>query len=214
MSMALSALGYGKNAAGTVVKTASVAPDKTGDLLIFLGTKLKGLAAGMSICGENLKFSGTIDLMVSRGEITGDEVAAVAAAKGIDPEAALKLVALQKISGAIEENNSQRKVAAAKKQVEISSEESVTDTVTVTDTVSNTVDAVAAAVSSSEGPTVIPVIPARPEKKDIQNKKENMAANNGSQSTASVATSEKSNTVTNSDTAEEIPAHVLALELC
>ena len=211
MSMALSALGYGKNAAGTVVKTASVAPDKTGDLLIFLGTKLKGLAAGMSICGENLKFSGTIDLMVSRGEITGDEVAAVAAAKGIDPEAALKLVALQKISGAIEENNSQRKVAAAKKQVEISSEEPVTDTVSVTNTISNTVDAVAAAVSSSEGPTVIPVIP---EKKDIQNKKENMAADNGSQSTASVATSEKSNTVTNSDTAEEIPAHVLALELC
>ena len=58
MSMALSALGYSKNAAGTVLKGVSIAPDKTGDFLIFLGTKLKNMAAGLLVTGENLKFSG------------------------------------------------------------------------------------------------------------------------------------------------------------
>lgn len=198
MSMALSALGYGKNAAGTVVKTASVAPDKTGDLLIFLGTKLKGLAAGMSVCGENLKFSGAIDLMVSRGKITGDEVAAVAAAKGINPEAALKIIALQRISGTIEKNSQNKN--------------SVDNNQSIVGTVKDNDIAVPAAVV---GPTVISV---RPEKKDIQDKDDNTAANDKVQGEVSVAASEKNNTVagaaTDTGTPEEIPAHVLALELC
>ena len=220
MSMALSALGYSKNAAGSFVKVASVAPDKTGDFLIFLGTKLKGMAAGMNVSGENLKLSGTIDLMVSRGEITGDEVTMFAEAKGIGADEALKAIALQKLAGkVIEQNNSKDDnsvvtTTAAVEQVSVASKDGIMVTAN-----SGTV---AAPVT---GPTVIPIKPEKKSEGVMAAEEVVAAADSGvqekvskgsgvSEVQVSMAADKKDSVAAGVNSSEEIPAHVLALELC